>query len=36
MHRQRRRPHDADARHQTWCMWMDDRLDHDVTEANEG
>ena len=25
-----RRPHDAEARHQTWCMWTDDRLNHGV------
>ena len=35
MHGQRRRPHDAEARHQAWYMWTDDRLDHDVTEENE-
>jgi hypothetical protein len=28
-HVQRRRPHDSQARHQTWCMWTDDRLNHD-------
>ena len=30
MHVERRRPHDAEARHEPWCMWANDRLNHDV------
>ena len=35
MHFERRRPHDAEARHQTWGMWTDDRLNHDVAQEFE-
>jgi len=30
VHVERRRPHDAEARHGPWCMWANDRLNHDV------
>jgi hypothetical protein len=30
VHVERRRPHDAEARDETWRMWVHDRLNHDV------
>jgi hypothetical protein len=30
VHVERRRPHDAEARHEPWGMWANDRLNHDV------
>jgi hypothetical protein len=30
MHVEWRRPHDAEARHQAWRMWTNDRLNHVV------
>ena len=35
VHVERRRPHDAEARDETWRMWVNDRLNHDVAPRED-
>jgi len=35
VHVERRRPHDAEARHEAWSVWTNDRLNHDVAPGYE-